>query len=69
MTTPKNGRGSFDYDGAEAYYYVTWRIDDDDLEVKVYLAPALKLEVTDYICDWLLVKLENMAIDDYYGNL
>ena len=34
MTTPKNGRGSFDYEGNDAYYYVQWRIDDDDLEVK-----------------------------------
>lgn len=69
MTTPKNGRGSFDYDGEEAYYYVTWRIDDDDLEVKVYLDPALKLEVTNHVYDFFLIKLENMAIDDYHGNL
>lgn len=69
MTTPKNGRGSFDYDGEDAYYFVIWRIDDDELEVKVYLDGRLKLDVTDHIYDSFLVKLENMAIDDYHDNL
>ena len=69
MTTPKNGRGSFDYEGNDAYYYVQWRIDDDDLEVKIYLDAHLTKEVSDYLFEDVVATIENMAIDDYYHNL
>lgn len=54
---------------ADAYYYVQWRIDDDDLDVKIYLNASLTVEVSDYLYDDVVATIENMAIDDYYGNL
>ena len=69
MTTPKNGKGSFDYEGHDAYYYVQWRIDDDDLDVKIYLNAGLTVEVSDYLFEDVVATIENMAIDDYYNDL
>ena len=67
MSTPKNGRGYFDYEAEDLMLYVKWDLHEDEMYVNVYLTSDFKIEVTDFLFDTTLDKLYDFARDEYWG--
>lgn len=67
MSTPKYGKGWFEYEGDDLMMYVKWDLHDDEMFVNVYLTSDFKVEVTDFLFDSTLDKIYDLAQDEYWG--